>query len=268
MMESFAFLAAPIVLAMLLVAIHAYLGLHVLTRDVIFIDIGLSQVAALGAALSMFIEPEGEGKLSIIFALGLCLFAAFALAVLRRYEKKLSQEVLIGMAYAMASGLLILVADKLPHGTEHLKHALIGNILFVTWPQVIETGIIYGFVGMIHWIYRKQFWKASKGTSANFYWDFLFYLLFGIVITFSTHHAGVLVVFSILVMPAALARRFFDTLPRQLAMAWLLGVLGVVSAFWLSYRMDLPAGATIVSVLTGAFFFVLTTALVKSSYRR
>src|SRR6476620_4470558 len=111
MIEILTFLAAPAVLAVLLVGIHAYLGLHVLTRDVIFVDIGLSQVAALGAALSMFFEPEGEGKISVLFSLLLCLLVAWVLALFRRYEKKLSQEVLIGMTYALASGLLILVAD-------------------------------------------------------------------------------------------------------------------------------------------------------------
>src|SRR5690349_20607285 len=98
MSEIIQFLAAPAALAVLLVGIHAYLGLHVLTRDVIFVDIGLSQVAALGAAISMFFVPEGEGKLAILFSLGLCLLTAFALALLRRFEKKLSKEVLIGMS--------------------------------------------------------------------------------------------------------------------------------------------------------------------------
>lgn len=263
MSEALHFLAAPIVLAMLLVAIHAYLGLHVLSRDVIFIDIGLSQVAALGAAISMFFTPEGEGNLSIIMSLSLCLLVAFGLAVLRRFERKLSQEVLIGMTYAMASGLLILVADKLPHGTEHLKHALIGNILFVTWPQILETFLIYLAVGVLHFLFRRQFWASSTGRSDSFFWDFMFYLLFGVVITFSTHHAGVLVVFSILVMPAALARRFFKSLFSQLIAAWVIGVLGVVASFVVSYKFDLPAGATIVSLLTLGFFAALATALTK-----
>lgn len=263
MMNVVSFLAAPAVLAVLLVGIHAYLGLHVLTRDVIFVDIGLSQVAALGAALSMFFVPEGEGKLSVFFALGLCLIVAFALALLRRYEKKLSQEVLIGMTYAFASGLLILVADKLPHGTEHLKHALIGNILFVTWDQVLETFIIYSLIGVIHWIFRYQFWASSRGELESFWWDFFFYVLFGVVITFSTHHAGVLVVFAILVAPAALAVRFFQSQTNRLLAAWGLGLTGVLTAFFISYVYDFPAGAAIVSVLTGGFFLILVTALTR-----
>lgn len=254
------FLAAPTVLALLLVGIHAYLGLHVLTRDVIFVDIGLSQVAALGAAISMFFVPEGEGNLSVFFSLSLCLIVALVLALLRRFEKKLSQEVLIGMTYALASGLLILVADKLPHGTEHLKHALIGNILFVTWEQVFETFIIYAVIGIVHWIFRKQFWASSRAETGSFLWDFFFYVLFGVVITFSTHHAGVLVVFSILVAPAALASRFFKSLSARLVWSWIIGFLGVMASFAISYTYDFPAGAAIVTVLTGGFFLILFTA--------
>lgn len=257
MNDSLIFLAAPIVMAILLVGIHTYLGLHVLARDVIFVDISLSQVAALGATASMFFTPEGEGRLSLLMSLGFCLFTALGLALQRRYEKRLSQEVLIGMTYALASGLLVLVADKLPHGTEHLKHALIGNILFVTWNQVLEISVIYLIVGLVHWVYRKQFWAASKKEKASFIWDFLFYMLFGVVITFSTHHAGVLVVFAILVTPAALANRFFDTLKAKILFAWSIGTLAVISAFIVSYVWDFPAGATIVSMLTGGFFLTL-----------
>lgn len=268
MIEAIHFLAAPAVLALLLVGIHAYLGLHVLTRDVIFVDIGLSQVAALGAAISMFFVPEGEGRLSIFCSLGLCLVVALVLALLRRFEKKLSQEVLIGMTYALASGLLILVADKLPHGTEHLKHALIGNILFVSWEQVLETFVIYAVVGAIHWIFRKQFWASSRAESGSFFWDFFFYVLFGVVITFSTHHAGVLVVFAVLVAPAALASRFFRSMSARLVWSWLLGVLGVLAAFLISYIYDFPAGAAIVTVLTAGFFGVLFSAQLFERIRR
>jgi zinc/manganese transport system permease protein len=261
MMQIIEFLAAPAALAVLLVGIHAYLGLHVLARDVIFVDIGLSQVAALGAAISMFFVPEGEGKFALFCSLGLCLVVALVLALLRRFEKKLSQEVLIGMTYALASGLLILVADKLPHGTEHLKHALIGNILFVTWEQVIETFLVYAFIGILHWVFRKAFWASSRGESDSFLWDFFFYVLFGIVITFSTHHAGVLVVVAILVAPAALAVRFFRSTASRLMAAWGLGLTGVIGAFAVSYAYDFPAGAAIVAVLASGFFLILIAAL-------
>jgi zinc/manganese transport system permease protein len=234
-MDAIQFLAAPFALAVLLVGIHAYLGLHVLEREVIFVDISLSQVAALGGAIALFFVHEHEGvALALTLSLSLCLIVAFGLALLKRFEKSVSQEALIGMTYALASGALILVADKLPHGAEHLKEALIGNILFVTWPQVIETFVIYSVIGILHWIFRKQFWRASRGEEGTFWWDFLFYFLFGIVITFSTRHAGVLVVFSILVAPAALATRYYHELSKRLLLAWIVGSLGLFLAFILS----------------------------------
>ncbi|MGZ3725646.1 MAG: metal ABC transporter permease [Pseudobdellovibrio sp.] len=257
-MEALEFLAAPLVLAILLVGIHAYLGLHVLEREVIFVDISLSQVAALGSAISLFFVKEGEGAtFALCLSLGLCLLVAFALALLKRFEKSVSQEALIGMTYALAGGSLILVADKLPHGAEHLKEALIGNILFVTWPQVLETFVIYAVIGVLHWIFRKQFWQASEGKDGMFWWDFLFYFLFGIVITFSTRHAGVLVVFSILVAPAALATRYFESIVPRLLLAWGVGTAGLLLAFILSYKLDLPSGAAIVCTLTSLFFLAL-----------
>ncbi len=258
-MEAIEFLAAPFALAILLVGIHAYLGLHVLEREVIFVDISLSQVAALGGAVALFFvhDEAGGGALPLLLSLSFCLFVSFGLALLRHYEKSVSQEALIGMTYALASGALILVADKLPHGAEHLKEALVGNILFVTWPQVLETFAIYTVIGILHWIFRKKFWAASRGEPGLFWWDFLFYFLFGIVITFSTKHAGVLVVFSILVAPAALAKRYYKELLPAIGLAWVVGTFGLLISFVLSYRLDLPSGAAIVCVLTSLFFLAL-----------
>lgn len=257
-MDAYQFLAAPFVLAILLVGIHSYLGLHVLKRDVVFVDISLSQVAALGGAVSLFFVPETNNVwIPLALSMSFCLITSLALALFRQHEKTVSQEALIGMTYALASGALILVADKLPHGPEHLKEALIGNILFVTWPQVAATAIVYAIIGSIHWIFRKQFLDASSGKNKKFIWDFLFYFLFGIVITFSTQHAGVLVVFSILVAPAALAVRHFRNLGQQLSLAWLTGILGLLISFLVSFHLDLPAGATIVCILTSIFFLSL-----------
>lgn len=252
-----AFLAAPFAMAVLLVGIHAYLGLHVLKRDVIFVDISLSQVAALGGALSLFVTSDEDGSLAVTFSLSLCLVVALALSLFRQFERKISQEAIIGITYALASGALILVLDRLPHGGEHLKTALVGNILFVTWPQVIETALIYAAIGIVHIIFGKRFWALTRGDEKSLLWDFLFYFLFGIVITFSTHHAGVLVVFSILVVPAALACRFRDSLTGRLIFAWLYGLIGIFAAFLLATKFDWPAGAAIVTTLTSSFFLIL-----------
>lgn len=261
MIQAIEFLAAPIVFSVLLVGIHAYLGLHILQREVIFVDISLSQVAALGAAVSLFFMPEfSDTYLTLFMSLLFCLTVSFMLAFLRHREKNISQEAIIGMTYALAGGAMILVVDKLPHGAEHLKETLVGNILFVTWKQVVETFIVYGLVGVLHYVFRRQFWIASLSKTKSFYWDLIFYFLFGVVITFSTRHAGVLVVFVILVAPAALASRIFpmhSQLVARLGTAWLMGVLGICVAFSISYIWDLPAGASIICVLTLMFFISL-----------
>ncbi len=269
MNEALIFLAAPMTLAIMLVGIHAYLGLHVLARDVIFVDISLSQVAALGGALALFYSGEAEHDhiLGLTLSLTLCLLVAFLLSILRHYEKKISQEALIGITYALASGSLILVMDRLPHGGEHLKEALIGNILYVTWPQVLETGLIYLVIGLIHFFYRHQFWASSRNLQKSFFWDFIFYFLFGVVITFSTHHAGVLVVFSILVVPAAMACRVHSSVKNRLSFAWFFGVFGVLISFLAAYKYDLPAGAAIVTILTGSFFVILLFLLLTEQIR-
>jgi len=138
-----------------------------------------------------------------------------------------------------------------------LKEALVGNILFVTWDQVAITFAIYAVIGILHWIFRDGFWRASRGEAGTFWWDFLFYLLFGIVITFSTRHAGVLVVFSILVAPAALGKRFRQNMSGRLAFAWIFGFIGLILSFLLSYYYDLPSGPAIVCTLTAGFFVSL-----------
>ena len=142
---------------------------------------------------------------------------------------------------------------------------MVGNILYVTWPEVFETATIYAVIGLIHFFCRKQFWASSQNHQKSFFWDFIFYLLFGVVITFSTHHAGVLVVFSILVVPAALAGRLYSSLSGRLLFAWIFGVVGVLISFFASYKYDLPAGAGIVTVLTGAFFLALLALLLKEN---
>ena len=257
MHEALLFLAPAFTLGLLLVGIHSYLGLHVMKREVIFIDISLSQIAVFGSIVALFFVDEHNEPVQIAFSLLFSVAAALMLSWLRQREKKIPQEAIIGVTYAAASGLSILALDRLPHGAEHLREALVGNILFVTWDQILVTAFVYGAVALFHWIYRKEFWETSAGTRSSFFWDFFFYLLFGIVITFSTKHAGVLVVFSILVIPAALGIRLFQSMKRQLQGAWALGALATTASFAISYLMDFPAGPTIVTVLAGMFFLTL-----------
>lgn len=258
MTEAFLFIAAPIVMGGLMVLIHSYLGLHVLERNVIFVDISLSQVAVLGALLSTFLLPELEkGSVHLALSLSFCLIVSLLFTLLRRREKAISQEAIIGLTYAFASGALVLISEKMPHGIEQLKHSLVGNILYVSWQQVFETAVVYFVVGIIHWVYRKNFWGASKDEASHYSWDLLFYFLFSVVITFSTQHAGVLVVFALLVAPAATAVRWTKSRSKQLFLSWGIGFLGIIIGFAASYHWDWPAGPTLVCVLCSGFFIGL-----------
>ena len=252
MTDSIAFFLAPFAMCLLLVGIHCYLGLHVLARGVIFVDLSLAQVASFGATLSLLWDPEHRTAASYLVSL-LCTFIASALfASARRYENRVPQEALIGITYAFASAAVILVIDRLSHGAEHLKEALIGQILWVSWSDVGKTAAVYAFVGLIHWVFRKQFLRNSFGSQSRAWiWDFLFYALFGVVITSSTSIAGVLLVFSFLIVPSVMSTLFFSNLSSRLLFGWAFGAIVSLIGMILSFKFDLPVGAALVVLLTG-----------------
>lgn len=256
LVDSFLFLAAPFCLTALLILVHSYLGLHILERDIIFVDISLSQVAALGAAVTSVAFHSHE-SLSLGISLGFCLVVSILLSIFRKIEKTVSQETLVGITYALASGLLVLVLDQSPHGAEHLKNSLVGNILFITWTEVFWVAAIYSFVGLTHYFLRNLFWSVSRGETSSVLADILFYFLFSIVITFSTHHAGVLVVFSALVIPAALARKQGGSLFKRIFTAWTFGLFASLIAFAISYYSDWPLGAGLVVTFSLLFFLII-----------
>ncbi len=249
--DALLFLAAPVVIGLILVGIHCYLGLHVLARGVIFVDLSLAQVAALGATLAVFLGFEHHSSATYFISLGSTFVAAALFALARRHERLFSQEAIIGIVYALASASVVLVVDRIAHGAEHIKDLLVGQVLWVTWPDVIKTASIYSVVSLIHFIFRKQLIAASfKSEGAvgqkTALWDFLFYALFGVVITSSVSMAGVLQVFAYLIVPSVVSTLFFQSIRARLIFGWILGLVLSVVGMGLSYRWDLPAGAFIV----------------------
>ena len=247
------FLAAPFVMCLILAGIHCYLGLHVLARGVIFVDLSLAQVAAFGATLAILFGFDHHSPATYFVSLGSTFVAAILFALARRHEKLFSQEAIIGITYALASAAVVLVVDRVAHGAEHIKDILVGQVLWVTWPDVIKTSIIYGVVGTIHYIFRKPLIAASFGHDENgkappntAKWDFLFYALFGVVITSSVSLAGVLQVFSYLIVPSVVSTLFYKGIRARLLFGWILGFVLSLVGMALSYRWDLPAGAFIV----------------------
>lgn len=242
------FLAAPFAMCLILAGIHCYLGLHVLARGVIFVDLSLAQVAAFGATLAIYFGFDHHSPATYFISLGSTFCAAALFALARRHEKLFSQEAIIGIVYALASASVVLVVDKIAHGAEHIKDLLVGQVLWVTWHDVIKTALIYGAVSLVHYVFRKQLLAASFGQSDKgaAFWDFLFYALFGVVITSSVSMAGVLQVFAYLIVPAVVGIHFFESIRARLLFGWALGLVLSFLGIILSYWWDLPAGAFIV----------------------
>jgi len=251
MSEFLLFMSAPFAACLVLVGIHAYLGLHVLQREVIFVDLALAQVAALGGTLAFLFGHELGGGTSYLSSLGATFLGAAIFSLTRVRQGRIPQEAIIGIVYAVSAAAGVLALDRAPHGAEHLKDLLVGSILWVNWEDVLKTGAIYAGVGLFHWIFRRRFLALSFGNAEDQgwsvrLWDFLFYASFGFVITSSVQIAGVLLVFSFLIVPAVCAALFADGIGRRLAIGW--GVGFAVSALGcsLSYLADLPTGATVV----------------------
>ncbi len=247
------FLAAPFVMCLILAGIHCYLGLHVLARGVIFVDLSLAQVAGFGATVALLLGFEQHSAGAYFISLGSTFIAAILFAIARRQERLFSQEAIIGITYAFAAAAVILVADRMAHGAEEIKNLLVGQILWVTWHDVLKTSLIYAGVSLVHYVYRKKFLAASFSghTKETALWDFLFYALFGVVITSSVSLAGVLQVFGYLIVPAVVSTLFFTSVRARLFFGWALGFLLSFLGLFLSHVWDLPTGAVIVVCFTG-----------------
>src|SRR3954451_6041078 len=193
------FLWPAIVATLIIAGIHAYLGLHVVERGVIFVDLSLAQIASLGAAIAVWQGSDPHSPTIYWMSLGFTLIGAFIFAMIKGHEAKIPQEAIIGISYAVASAAVILAMSKATGEAEHLKDMLVGNILSVQWPEVWLTGAIYLAIGIFHWVFRKRFLEismdakavAARGVPVRF-WDFLFYASFGLVVTRSVAIAGVL----------------------------------------------------------------------------
>jgi zinc/manganese transport system permease protein len=250
------FLAAPFVASLIVTGIHAYLGLHVVERGVIFVDLSLAQIAALGATIALLLPASGGDPHhpSVYWlSLGFTFVGAGIFSTIRSRRARIPQEAIIGISYAVASAATILAMSKSTSQAEHLKDMLVGNILAVSWRQVAETAVLYAVIGLFHYLYRQKFLTISldpeaaeaQGVSVRF-WDFLFYVSFGFVVTRSVAIAGVLLVFCYLIVPSVAAMLYADRIGPRLAIGWTMGTVVSALGVYLSLVLDLPTGATIV----------------------
>ena len=244
----------PFVACMILVAIHSYLGLHVIAREVIFVDLSLAQMAALGTTFGLLLRVAPDSITTHLLAVAFTLIGAAVFAASRtRGRGRVPQEAIIGIVYVVASAAVLLIADKAPRGEDVVKDILVGSILWVTWTTIAKLAAAYLAIGLFLFLLRRRFETVSfepKRAEADGWrirwWDFLFYAAFGIVITFSVPIGGVLVVFSFLVVPAVTAFLFTRN-PRILTViSWTTGALASAAGLALSYKYDLPTGPVIV----------------------
>jgi zinc/manganese transport system permease protein len=268
-MEILAFLILPFIASLILTGIHSYLGVHVVERGVIFVDLALAQIAALGATVAVVAGMDPHGRAAYWISLGFTFLGAAIFAMARTSRGHIPQEAFIGIAYAVASATAILLMSKATGETEHLKDMLVGNILAVSKAEVIKTAVLYAAVGLFHFIFRKKFLLISmnhekaEGLGLNVrFWDFLFYASFGFVVTSSVAIAGVLLVFCYLIVPSVGAMLFADRIGPRLAIGWTMGTVVSALGCWLSVQMDTPTGATIVVTFGGVLILMFFTHLI------
>lgn len=248
-------MAAPTVMAIILVGIHAYLGLHVVSRGVIFVDIALAQVAALGTAVALVLGAEIGGLGAYLAGAGAALLGAALIAATRHQKERVPQEAYIGITYAVAASAMTLFLSRTPHGAEETETLLLGQILWVPWDRVWKTAALYTLLGLLHWLFRRQFGAVSFDPARAYAsgmrvrgWDFFFYATVAAAVTSSVQVAGVLMVFALLVVPAVIGSLLATSLRNRLLIGWTSGVIVSILGSIVSYRYDLPTGPAIVTL--------------------
>ncbi|MEA2878772.1 MAG: zinc/manganese transport system permease protein [Hyphomicrobiales bacterium] len=241
MSDALVFLWPPFLVAVCLVGIHAYFGIQVLARNVIFVDLALAQIAALGATVAFMLGHPAQSFATYGYSLAFTLLAAVLLAFTRAWGTRVPQEALIGVIYVVAAAAAILLIDRAPQGAEHLKQILTGNILTSGLNDVAAIVPLYAAIGLLHWLLRDRLTGAGA-----LIWEFVFYASFGVVVTSSVAIAGVLLVFSFLIIPAAIGVMFASSLARQLAIGWTAGIVTSAAGLAASFAFDLPTGAAMV----------------------
>jgi zinc/manganese transport system permease protein len=261
----------PLLACLLLPGILVYLGLHIVRREVIFVDLALAQVAALGTCLSLLLGHEARDLATYLWSFGFTLVGAAIFAATRsREHHQVPQEALIGIVYVVAAALGILLLSRSAEGNEELRRTLIGDVLLVTPVEVLKTFVLYAGIAAVHFIFRKKFLmisfdpeRAIAEKLAVRRWDFLFYALFGLVVTSFVQIGGVLLVFSYLIIPAVCANFLARRLGTLLIIGWLAATLAGVVGLFAAYKFDFPTGAAIICSLGAALILTVMVARLR-----
>jgi len=271
MAEFFTFMSAPAAGCIILSIIFTYFGCHVLKREIVFVDLSMAQLAALGATVAFIMEIELDTPESLVISVLFVLVGGAFFTWTRSFTHRVPQEAVIGIVYIVAASAALLLSSFSVHGDEHLKTMLNGSILWITWKEVIRQLSVSVIVAVLLGIYHKKIEEQSlsyrslgtTGISSFWKWDFLFYVLLGMVIVFFIKTAGIFTIFTFLIIPATCAALFVDQLFKQFVVGSILAIAVSLIGLTLSFYLDLPTGATLVCSL-GATFFI---ALILSKFR-
>jgi len=267
MSELLSLMKWPLIASLILPWLLVYLGLHIVQRGVIFVDLALAQTAAFGTCMSMVLGYDVHDWQSYAFSLGFTFVGAVVLTFTRSRDQRVPQEALIGIVYVVAAAAAILALSKSTGGNEELQRSLVGELLLVKPMEVFKTFGLFAVVGFAHLVFRKKFLAISANPEAALAsgikvrrWDFLFYMLFGLVVTSFVHIGGVLLVFSYLVIPAVCAAYLVSRMPARFMLGWLIATLASVISLFITAKVDLPIGAAIVCVLGVTLVLVACSA--------
>ncbi len=272
MLTAIEFMFAPFVVCLLLIGINIYFGIHVIKREIIFIDIALAQIAALGATVATVVglAPHAHDEPSLtgyLFSIGFTTLAALMFTMLKSRKLPIPLESLIGIAYAVAATGAVILLDKAAGGDVHVHEMVAGSILWVRWSQILELVIVFGIIGLFHYFFRNKFlsltdaYNNGANNSYSFLWDFLFYTTFGIAVVHSVRVGGILTVFAFLIIPASISALFSKNWLPRILIGWGLGTVVTVCGLYLSWTMDVPSSPTVILFLG---VFLLLALLVKS----
>ena len=261
------FMLQAFVAAVITGILLSYLGVHVVGRGIVFVDLALGQISSLGVAFAAFIGT-GLTTIPLIFT----LTAALLMSFINIRDKRLKQEAIIGIFYAFASALTVLFISKTPHGDSDIQEVLFGNILSVSWEQISSIGILFGGIALLQLIFFRKFFSLTESfeNGENHLvgifniWNFLFYISIGLAIVFAVKINGVIPVFSYLIIPAVSAIMLTKNKAAVLIISILLSVLAGFLGLNFSFHYDFPAGPSIVAVLGGIFMVAASYKIIRS----
>ena len=273
MVEILLFLLPPFAACMLMVLMFGYLGIHVLKREIIFIDIALAQIAAVGSTFAFVIwHADEKSPIAYIMAFGFTVLAALFYAQVGKRIHQIPHEAVIGVSYAIAAAAAFFMLALAAGGDTHLEHMLTGSILWADWSDILVCTLVFAAAGLLHFFYRHRFIRLTEAMEysdhheKSGWWDFLFYVTMGAVITFSVRIAGVLVIFSLLIIPATFSALFSNAWKTRLLIAYGLGIGATLSGLAFSYLLDFSCGPSVILFLgLGLLAGVMIRPLIKTN---